>query len=116
MKTAIIALIQFNLLFAGMDSRAASAKATKNLKCSPSKITGSSMLSVILPKPHGGNFAIVNPKGDYLFIAFSQPDKKSAVQPIMSASMFQKLPEFKLKIDSAKAWNWETKANAKEPI
>src|SRR5258708_11213502 len=64
--------------------------------CSPLKLYRGGTLTISLPVPHGTDLAIVGPDGKYLFVAFSQPNKASSVQPIFEQTEFKDMARVKL--------------------
>jgi ABC-type uncharacterized transport system permease subunit len=49
-----------------------------------------------MPVPHGSNLAVVSPDNQFFFIAFSQPDRSSAYQPLIEDAVFKEMKQLKL--------------------
>ena len=74
--------------------------------CSPLKLYQGETLTIALPVPHGSDLAVVGPDGTYFFLAFSQPDKGSPVQPVLHEKTFRNMTQVKLLTTEAKGVPW----------
>lgn len=90
--------------------------ASEALSCLPDTATAKDKITIKLPTPHSGDFAVITPSGDYLFISFNQPDKASLIQPVIPAETFQRLPELVLDVATATGVPWIQDAPAIQPM
>lgn len=84
-----------------------SAEKAEEFKCSAAKIRGNDTLTIDLPKNHGADLAIVDPNQNYWFIAFSQPNPKSDLKPIISEKEFQTTTKISKKVSEFKGVLWD---------
>jgi hypothetical protein len=90
-----------------VNSRSSPADHNRTVQfCSLLKLYRGETLTLRLPVPHGADLAVVGPDGTYLFIAFSEPNKRSPVQPIIDEETFRNMTQVRLVTTNAKGVPW----------
>jgi hypothetical protein len=97
-----------------IDKMPASERAS-NIDCKPKVLTSSGKLAIQLPRVHGGDSAIIDPKGEHFFISFYQPDKESSFQPIIPATIFSRITNFSITSET-KGYRGSRRDGTKENI
>jgi hypothetical protein len=87
--------------------------ASGSMSCAPTVLRDDDKLVVTLPEKHGADFAVTRPDGTYVFIAFAQPDPKSAVQPVINSTEFSSRTSFVALVGALKGVVWEKSATGK---
>ena len=74
--------------------------------CSPKALEINSILRVQLPAEHGTDLAIVNPDGEYFFLAFSEDARPSNLKPVIPESTYRALSVVNLNVETAVGVPW----------
>jgi hypothetical protein len=90
---------------------------SEKMTCTPNPLRIGDVLKIGLPGGHGGDFAIVAPDGEYYFLAFSQPDPSSPLQPVIETEAFRAMTGTELHTGEARGIPWSVEgAVTAEPI
>jgi hypothetical protein len=84
------------------------------LRCSPRRLYRGDTLTLEMPERHGGYLAVVNPRGDYLFLTSDQAEtkeseRKAGVHPLMSTTEFGGMRQLKLSTNDTRALDYNKK-------
>jgi hypothetical protein len=84
------------------------------LRCSPRRLYRGDTLTLLMPDKHGGYLAVVNPRGDYLFLTSDQAetqesDRRAGVHPLISTTEFGGMGQLKLSTNDARALDYNRK-------
>jgi hypothetical protein len=85
------------------------------MQCEPRRAGPRGTLHIRLPARHGHDFAVTSPKGELYFVAFAQPDRASAVQPLIAEGAFRTMTTLTVAIAEFQGIPWRT-AGGKRPI
>ena len=80
---------------------------SKNMICTPDELEPGTEMTVVLPKTHGSDFAVIAPNGTFYFISFEQPDSASPIQPIFPADVFRGMTTLAIKVDDTRGVEWK---------
>jgi hypothetical protein len=106
MPISAVALLLLTSQVSGADQPPIRKIQQQGLQCDPLTVRLGDTLRIRFPLPHGGDFAIVSPNGEYLFIAFGQSDSSSPIQPVLPANVFSGMAEISVKINEVKGIPW----------
>jgi hypothetical protein len=95
-------------LVAGASSQAKPAKPLHafGMTCSPQQLGPQDELKVQLPWPHGSDFAIEAPDGNYYILSVGKPDPSDPYQPPISEPAFLAMKSITLNTGTAKGLVW----------
>ena len=83
------------------------------MECAPRRAVSGDTVRIRFPAPHGHDFAVASPDGELYFIAFQQPDRSSAVQPLVPENRFATMTEFSVPLAEFKGIPWRTPGGAR---
>jgi hypothetical protein len=78
------------------------------MQCEPRSVNASTTLRVRFPTPHGHDFAVASPDGELYFVAFQQPDRSSAVQPLIPERSFAAMSGLTVQVGAFEGIPWRT--------